>query len=297
MNTFNRAVINNPRSLISKETINISTRNISFRTKGQYNGFAVRQFSPSDLGHEIKPFIFLDFFKVKPNKSSIDTGWHPHSGIATVTYLLKGSMRYKESTDIEGILPTGGIEYMQAGNGIWHTGGSNNEEAEGFQLWLALPASSENAASRSQYLSPNQVKSTGAVKVILGHYQSVQSEIKIESELSYLHISLSAGENWTFTPEAGHEVAWISMYKGEVEVSDSKITEGEVIVFEESDQSITFQALEDCDFILGAAKKHPFPLVSGYYSVHTNTEALRQGEANIVRLGHELQKQGVIPKP
>ena len=294
MNTFNRTVMDHAVTTSSNTSGN-ETRAIDFRTRGQYNGFATRLFSPSDLGHEVKPFIFLDFFKVKPNRRSIDAGWHPHSGIATVTYLLKGSMRYKESTGVEGTLPTGGVEYMQAGNGVWHTGGATHEEAEGFQLWLSLPASAENGESKSQYLEPTQVPSVGPVKVILGHYQGMQSLANIESDLSYLHVHLNAGENWTFTPETDHDVAWISMYKGAINVADSNLTEGEVVVFEESNQAIHFVAIEDSDFILGAAKKHPFPLVMGNYSVHTNPEALRQGENNIVRLGQELQEQGVLP--
>jgi len=290
MNVLNRAVMNN---VIDSTVTNV--REVAFRTTGQYNGFATRLFSPSDLGYEVKPFIFLDFFKVKPNRRSIDAGWHPHSGISTVTYLLKGSMRYKESTGVEGVLPKGGVEYMQAGNGVWHTGGATDEEAEGFQLWLSLPASAENGESKSQYLEPTQVLSVGPVNVILGHYQGVKSEAKIESDLSYLHVSLKAGETWTFIPETGHEVAWISMYKGTVNVANTQATEGEVIVFDESTQSITFQAETDLDFILGAAAKHPFPLVMGNYSVHTSRDALRQGENNIVRLGQELQAQGVLP--
>ena len=290
MNVLNRAVMNH---VIDSTVTDI--REVAFRTTGQYNGFATRLFSPSDLGHEVKPFIFLDFFKVKPNRRHIDAGWHPHSGISTVTYLLKGSMRYKESTGVEGVLPKGGVEYMQAGNGVWHTGGATDEEAEGFQLWLSLPASAENGESKSQYLEPAQVPSVGPVNVILGHYQGVKSIAKIESDLSYLHVSLKAGETWTFSPETGHEVAWVAMYKGSVDVSNTQATEGEVIVFDESNQSITFQAKTDVDFILGAAEKHPFPLVMGSYSVHTSRDALRQGENNIVRLAQELEAKGVLP--
>lgn len=273
-----------------------SDRAIQERTRGQYNGFATRQISPSDLGQVVKPFIFLDYFKIKPSRRSMDDGWHPHSGIATVTLLLKGSMRYKESTGVEGVLPTGGIEYMQAGNGVWHTGGSNGEDAEGFQLWLSLPDTAENGPSKSQYLDPAEVQSVGPAKVILGHYQNTHSAIEIESDLTYLHLNLKANQTWTFIPEEGHDVAWISMYSGKVNVSDTEVDAGEVIVFEDSTQAITFQANEDCQFILGAAKKHPFPLVMGNYSVHTSRSTLKQGETNIMNLGDTLQQQGILPK-
>ena len=292
MNTFNRYAVES----IATDLLSLNEpRAIIARTKGQYNGFATRRFSPSDLGGVVKPFIFLDAFKVKPSGRSMNDGWHPHSGISTVTYLLKGSMRYKESTGVEGVLPTGGVEYMQAGNGVWHTGGSAGEEAEGFQLWLSLPASAENGESRSQYLEPSQVKSVGPVKIILGHYQGVESEAKIESDLTYLHISLKAGETWEFKPESGHDVAWIAMHRGLAEVSGKVIGDGEVIVFEDSDQSISFTAIDDTDFILGAAVKHPHALVMGYYSVHTDQEALHKGENNIIQLAQKLQEEGILP--
>ena len=69
---------------------------------------------------------------------------------------------------------------------------------------------------------------------------------------------------------------------------------GEAAVFEENDQAIEFEALTDAGFILGSAIKHPYDLVTGYYSVHTNAESLRIGEKNIADIGHRLHNQGVL---
>lgn len=90
-----------------------------------------------------------------------------------------------------------------------------------------------------------------------------------------------------------HDVAWIAAYQGIV-ATPERVSKGEVVVFEEGGQAITFEALADAGFVLGSAIKHPFDLVTGYYSVHTNVEALREGENNIAEIGRRLHEQGVL---
>jgi redox-sensitive bicupin YhaK (pirin superfamily) len=98
--------------------------------------------SPSDLGHVLKPFVFLDHFNL--NGPSGGTELHPHSGIATVTFLFDGSIRYEDSNGTTGEVPAGGIEWFKAAQGAWHAGGAGRTgRARGFQLWLALPANQE----------------------------------------------------------------------------------------------------------------------------------------------------------
>jgi hypothetical protein len=69
---------------------------------------------------------------------------------------------------------------------------------------------------------------------------------------------------------------------------------GEAAVFDEGNQAIAFEALTDAGFILGSAVKHPYDLVTGHYSVHTNADSLRIGESNIADIGRRLRNQGVL---
>jgi redox-sensitive bicupin YhaK (pirin superfamily) len=80
------------------------SRQIVHRTRGHRHGPITRLMSPSDLGQSLKPFVFLDLFD---NAGSLLSGFglHPHSGIATLTYLLEGSVRYEDTTGATGILP------------------------------------------------------------------------------------------------------------------------------------------------------------------------------------------------
>ncbi|UUF00075.1 pirin family protein [Xanthomonas hortorum pv. pelargonii] len=146
-----------------------SPRPVVFRTRGTTRGPITRLMSPGDLGQLVKPFVFLDLFTVKPSIGGAPMGMHPHSGIATLTYLMEGEVGYEDSTGKQGTLPTGGVEWMRAGNGVWHDGVPvGQSSAKGFQLWVALPAAEENAPAQSLYLSPDDVPVAGPVRGAAG---------------------------------------------------------------------------------------------------------------------------------
>lgn len=260
-------------------------RKIIHRTRGKGQGIT-RLVSPSDLGQLIKPFVFLDHVDIEPTPQEelihfMREYYHPHSGIATVTTLLSGDVRFEDTTGRSGILPAGGIECMQAGGGVWHTGAVlGPERARGFQLWVALPPELENGPAVSTYLHPQEVERDGPARVILGSYGKAHSRLLPTSQANYLHISLEAGERWTYRPPKEHDVAWIAVYDGDLEVS-GLVLNREVAVFEEGSQEIEVVARRRVDFVLGSAVKHPHSLALGMYSVHTSRKALEIGEAGI----------------
>ncbi|AZE29940.1 MULTISPECIES: pirin family protein [Pseudomonas] len=266
-------------------------RDIVHRARGISSGPITRLVSPSDWGGFIKPFVFLDLFDFEGGHApSLELGWHPHSGIATVTVLLDGSVQYAETTGSVGVLPAGGVEWMQAGGGVWHTGTVNSAPVRGFQLWVALPPDLENAPSMSHYVMPEDVPHVGPVRVILGSYNGLSSPI-VAPPMTYLLVTLKDGERWTFLPPLGHDVAWLSLMDGALHAS-SRITRGEIAIFEHGETAIELVAEGDTQFVLGSAKQHPHELVLGHYSVHTSVEALRRGEAEIRRIGHQLRAEG-----
>jgi redox-sensitive bicupin YhaK (pirin superfamily) len=109
--------------------------------------------------------------------------------------------------------------------------------------------------------------------------------------MNYLVVSLKAGERWSYHPPKGHTVAWVAVQDGALR-SSSRIPSGEIAIFEPSEESIDFVAEGNTRFVLGSAAKHPHGLVLGNYSVHTTPEALRQGEAEIRRIGQKLRADG-----
>src|ERR1700694_6110449 len=108
-------------------------REIIYRTSGQTHGPITRLMSPSDLGGILKPFVFLDLagFDGRFAPIPMGFGWHPHSGIATVTVMLEGAVRYTETTGQGGGLPPGGVEWMRAGNGVGQHGAPEDGRAKG----------------------------------------------------------------------------------------------------------------------------------------------------------------------
>jgi redox-sensitive bicupin YhaK (pirin superfamily) len=267
-------------------------REVVFRTRGHAGGGIVRLASPGDLGELMKPFVFLDRFDLegKDDRTSLDFGWHPHSGIATVTVVLDGTALYADTTGESGVLPAGSVEWMRAGNGVWHTGGAGAGRLRGFQLWVALPPELENASSESQYVMPNEIPAEGAARVILGRYGSAASPIA-SPPMNYLAVTLQPGERWTYRPPRGHTVAWVAVQDGALRAS-SHIRSGELAIFEPSENAIELVSEGATRFVLGSAPRHPHDLVLGNYSVHTNEEALRRGEAEIRRLGASLREEG-----
>src|SRR6202790_1838446 len=130
------------------------TRRIAFPASGRRHGPITRLVSPSDIGELIKPFVFLDHAEVAPRPEPL-FGIHPHSGIATLTVVLRGGLAYEDTTGKSGKVATGGLEWMKAGNGVWHDGGPTpGAPLRAFQLWVALPESEENAPAESQYIAP-----------------------------------------------------------------------------------------------------------------------------------------------
>ncbi|HTB57475.1 MAG TPA: pirin family protein [Polyangia bacterium] len=269
-------------------------REIVQRTRGRKRGPITRLVSPSDLGEVIKPFVFLDHAVFGDRDAPMDKNllWHPHSGIATVTVVLEGSIEYAETTGKSGVVASGGVEWMRAGNGVWHTGAAGKGEVRVFQLWVALPPELENGPVASHYLRPEEIPSVGPARVILGSYDGATSPIAAPP-LTYLSVELKAGERWSYHPATGETVAWVAVDKGTLR-TPAPVVVGEVAIFEPSEESLDFLADGDTRFVLGSAERHRYDLALGNYSVHTSEAALLEGEAEIRRIGRRLLENGTL---
>ena len=271
-------------------------RAIVHRTRGHAHGPVTRLMSPSDLGLVLKPFVFLDRIDVAnlQDRQVEGFGLHPHSGIATLTWLFEGAANYEDTLGRRGKLRHGWIEWMHAGRGAWHGGDLGDSlRLRGFQLWDALPAAAELGAPYSSYIGPDALSADGPVTVLLGQHGSAKNPIETPSPINYFSVSLKAGERWTYSPAPGHAVAWAAVSAGRLR-SPWPVAAGELVAFEEGMKPIHFLADEDTDFVFGSAARHPHDLKLGHYSVHTTDHALEQGEARIRELGLALRAEGRI---
>ena len=265
-------------------------RAIVQRTRGITHGPVTRLMSPSDFGEILKPFVFLDLFDHEG--PPFNGPLHPHSGIATLSYVAEGAVSYIDPDNVRGILPAGGVEWMQAGRGMWHGGGLDKAgRTRGFQLWIALPPELELGPTISIYQGPDDVPQDGPARVLLGSYGSASNVIAPPSPINYLALRLKAGERWRYNPPTGHTVLWAAIASGVLSAPD-ELRRGDLAAFEPSSEAVEFAALSDTEFVLGSAAPHEHDLVLGDYSVHTSPNALRDAETHIASIKKRLFRQG-----
>lgn len=154
----------------------------------------------------IDPFLLLDAFESdQPDDYMGGFPDHPHRGFETVTYLLAGRMRHKDSAGHEGVIEPGGVQWMTAGRGIVHSEMPEQENGllSGFQLWVNLPASDKMMAPAYQEFPAAEIPvetlaSGGTVKVISG--QTDQGTVgPVKNKLTDpLYVDVHLEQNETF---------------------------------------------------------------------------------------------------
>jgi len=253
--------------------------------------------SPGDIGQLTKPFIFLDYVEA-PGGGGPNFGFHPHSGIVTLTYPLSFDIQHETSSGQVDVVRQGGIEWMAAGGGIWHRAqpvpaDPPTQTLQGFQIWFALPPSHELAPASALFLQPEQVPAAGPLRVLLGAFGDAVSPITAPWDLNCLWVELKGGERWHYQPPATHQVAWAFAQRGRLHVAGAQLVR-ELAVFEDGNTGLEFEAEGDCAFLLGSAAPHAHDLVLGPYSVHSSKQALAAGVRHIAELGEQLQQQGKL---
>lgn len=162
------------------------------------------------------PFLMLDDFRnTDPRNYLMGFPWHPHRGIETITYVLKGDVEHGDSMGNKGVITSGDMQWMTAGSGIIHQEMPKGDGAgamEGFQLWANLPRSHKMMDPRYRDIKSAQVPEVvlegGArVKVICGTVAGKQGPVRdIVIEPEYLDVSLPAGGEFVHATPRGHTV-------------------------------------------------------------------------------------------
>lgn len=183
------------------------------------------------LQRRLDPFLMLDAFgSDQPDDYIAGFPDHPHRGFETVTYMIAGRMRHRDSAGHEGLLENGGVQWMTAGRGVIHSELPEQEEGvmEGFQLWLNLPARDKMRAPWYRDIKadelPKFLTAQGvAVTVIAGHSHGVEGAVTRDATAPlYLDVHLPAGARFTQPLPASHN-AFVYAYRGEVTVSGQAV--------------------------------------------------------------------------
>jgi len=235
------------------------------------------------LQHRLDPFLMLDAFG-SDNPDDYIAGFpdHPHRGFETVTYMLSGRMRHRDSAGHEGLLENGGVQWMTAGRGVIHSEIPEQENGvmEGFQLWLNLPAQDKMKEPWYQDFPgeaiPEYVTSQGiTVRVIAGSSNGVAGAVTRKfTEPLYLDIHVPACAEFSTAIPASHN-AFIYVYRGSVKVGDVQVDSRRMGILSNASgtDGLTLTATEDARLILVAGKPLNEPIVQyGPFVMNTQQE-------------------------
>jgi redox-sensitive bicupin YhaK (pirin superfamily) len=162
------------------------------------------------------PFLLLDDFRSDvPDEYLQGFPWHPHRGIETITYVLRGDVEHGDSLGNSGVISSGDVQWMTAGSGIIHQEmpkGDAQGAMHGFQLWANLPAASKMMEPRYRGVAsaeiPEAVDAQGArIKVIAGRVGAVTGPVRdVVISPEYLDVTIPPGTAFTHPTPRGHTV-------------------------------------------------------------------------------------------
>jgi redox-sensitive bicupin YhaK (pirin superfamily) len=236
-----------------------------------------------NLHHRLDPFLMLDNFRSDdPDDYVAGFPDHPHRGFETITYMLAGRMRHRDSNGNSGLLQNGGVQWMTAGRGIIHSEMPEQENGvmEGFQLWLNLSARRKMIPAWYRDISkaeiPEYVTAEGVtVRVIAGTSNGVAGAMTREdTEPLYLDIDLPTDSLFSTALPADHN-AFIYVYRGEVAVGGTQLGERHMGILANTPQAdgVVLIASGPAKAILVAGKPLGEPIVQhGPFVMNTKEE-------------------------
>lgn len=201
---------------------------------------------------ELDPFLLFDDFRNENPRDFIKGfPWHPHRGIETITYVLKGSVEHGDSLGNTGTLGAGDVQWMTAGSGIMHQEmphGNASGQMHGFQLWGNLPSSQKMTPPRYQDVSsseiPEIIDDDGTrVRVIVGSFWGKIGPVDgIAAEPQYLDISVPPGVRKTFAIDT-YRRAFAYVFEGSAAFADASAPSGVLLEKEIAGEELNIRDL------------------------------------------------------
>jgi len=206
-------------------------------------GVKINRVLTNTLQRRLDPFLMLDAFgSDKAGDYIAGFPEHPHRGFETITYMLAGRMRHRDSGGNEGLITDGGVQWMTAGRGVIHSEMPEQNEGlmEGFQLWLNLPARDKLCEPWYRDIPnaevPRFTTDSGAtVQVIAGASHGVEGAVqRAGTEPLYLDIELPAGASFEQPLLAGHN-AFLYVFRGEAVVAGKGVPQTKMAILDNAE--------------------------------------------------------------
>ena len=266
------------------------SRGIERLVNGQFvmdgAGVKINRVLTGVLQRRLDPFLMLDAFGSDQAGDYI-AGFpeHPHRGFETVTYMLHGSMRHRDSAGNEGLVTDGGVQWMTAGRGVIHSEMPEQSAGlmEGFQLWLNLPGKDKMMAPWYRDIPaaelPRFTTDDGVtVQVIAGETQGVAGAVQRDAtQPLYLDLEIPAGVTFEQPIPQGHN-AFFYVYRGEVVVDGKGVGKTRMAILDNAAgaDGVRIKALEATRLILLAGRPLNEPIAQHGPFVMNTTEQLHQ---------------------
>lgn len=226
------------------------------------------------------PFLLLDYFgSENPDDYLAGFPWHPHRGIETITYMLKGFVKHEDSLGNGGTIQAGDCQWMTAGSGIIHQEMPEgvNGAMRGFQLWANLPSSHKMMEPRYRDVKESDIpeiktKDGVVVKVIAGSYEGIQGPVKeIVTEPEYLDVFIPAKTEFRHSIIKGHN-AFAYVFEGQgIFSKDQLIDSDRLVVFEDGTEVVVSTTECPIRFLLISGKPIGEP-IAWYGPIVMNTQ-------------------------
>jgi quercetin 2,3-dioxygenase len=250
-------------------------------------GFQVRRPFPTPALAGIDPFLLLD--EMGPTDyapgNAVGAPDHPHRGFETVTYLLSGGMRHRDSQGHSGALNPGDVQWMTAGDGVVHSEMPDPEfqkkggRMHGLQLWVNLPRVDKRMRPRYQEIPSARIPSaksadgTVSVKVLAGEALGAKAVIETRTPILYLHFTLERGGRVSQpVPEGFNVFAYVLSGPGLFGVDATRGGEGDCVIFGTGAGDVTIEAVSKAEILLIAGQPLKEP-VARYGPFVMNTKA------------------------
>jgi redox-sensitive bicupin YhaK (pirin superfamily) len=228
----------------------------------------------------LDPFLLLDHFESK-NHRDYEAGFplHPHRGIETVTYVLKGEVRHKDTLGNSGSIGPGDVQWMTAGRGILHEEMPqvHPEGIAGFQLWVNLPAKLKMSPPRYQEVRSEEIpevktKEGIQVRVITGALGEVEGPVTgIAAKPIYLDVTVPPHVTFEHSIERDH-TAFAYVFIGDAQFEGGvKISAPALVVLGEGDELKITAGSQPTRFLLVSGKPLGEP-IARYGPFVMNTE-------------------------
>jgi redox-sensitive bicupin YhaK (pirin superfamily) len=262
-------------------------RLITGRPTSDGAGVKLTRVLTQDLQQRLDPFLMLDAFGSDSADDYI-AGFpdHPHRGFETVTYMLAGKMRHRDSAGHEGLLADGGVQWMTAGRGVIHSELPEQSEGrmEGFQLWLNLPAKDKMSAPWYRDIQSAEVpewRGDGVTaRVIAGATHGVQGAVQREgTQPLYLDLHLAPGTRFEQPLPEAHN-AFVYVYRGALRIGEQDVPAQRMAILRNTGDGIAVAAgSEGARAILVAGRPLKEPIVQyGPFVMNTQQEIFRAVE-------------------